>query len=228
MSGKMVPITAYTNSVEAGMIKSRLESAGIPAYLEGEESGSIFGIVNLQGVRVLIDEDDLARAEQILDQFETEQADDYREPRRKKRRKPRESSDAIRAPIQSPLQPPSPVRTEPPANTPPVERPEPTTEAEHEPQEENRPPDHEEEERTSRSIVWTPDDFARYAFRGAILGLFCPCVATLISLFMLIRLASVPGELSQRGRIMAWVALAINALACFALSQVIRGKISHE
>jgi hypothetical protein len=228
MSGKMVPITAYTNSVEAGMIKSRLESAGITAFLEGEESGNVFGIVNLQGVRVLIHEDDIERAERILDQWETEEADDFREPRRKKRRKPRESSDAIRAPTQSPLQAPSPIRTEPPPDAPAVEKAEPKAEVEREPHEEDQPADHEEEERVSRSLVWTPDDFARYAFRGAVLGLFCPVVATLISLYMLVRLATLQGELSQRGRLMAWVALALNAVMCVIASQVIRHRLWPE
>ncbi len=227
MSGKMVPITAYTNSVEAGMIKSRLESAGIPAYLEGEESGNIFGIVNLQGVRVLIDEDDLARAERILDQFETEQADDFREPRDKNRRKPRESSDAIRAPSQSPLQVPSPLRTEPPADTPPVEKPEPTAKVEHEPPEEDRPPEHEEDEPTSRSIVMTPDDFARYALRSAVLGFLC-FVATFYSLYMLVRMASLKGELTTRGRVMGWLALALNVLMCLLASQLIRHTLWRE
>jgi hypothetical protein len=54
MAGKMVPITAYTNALEAGIIRSRLASVGILAFLEGEESGINLGITNLQGVRVLI------------------------------------------------------------------------------------------------------------------------------------------------------------------------------
>jgi Putative prokaryotic signal transducing protein len=239
MSGKMVPITAYTNSVEAGMIKSRLESAGIPVFLEGEESGNILGIVNLQGIRVLIDEDDLAHAEQILNQFETEEADDYREPRRKKRRKPRESSDAIRSPNESPLQAPSPVRTEPPADAPPIEEPEAKAEVEHEHEklDEDRPHEHEEAERKSRSFVLTPDDFARYAFRSAVLGLvglgiqffvlfgIVCIIGTFYSLYMLIRMATLPGDLSRRGRIMGFAALTLNLFMCLFLSQYIRHRL---
>ncbi len=232
MSGKMVPITVYTNSLEAGMIKSRLESAGIQAFLEGEESGNILGIVNLQGVRVLIHEDDLAQAEEILDQFETEEADDYHPPQRKKRRKPRPSAEAIRAPKESPLATSSPVRTEHPARTPPVrEVQSPKAEAEHQPPEAGHPPpDHEPDEpNVSLQPSWTPGRLCPLRVpQGAILGMFLLCRPPYYSLYMLVRMATLPGELSKRGRMMGWGALAVNLLVCLIVSQVIRYRLGRE
>jgi hypothetical protein len=64
--------TVYTASgqLQAQVIKTKLESAGIPALLDYESAGVVFGITvdGLGEVRVMVPEDLAQEAEEILNQ----------------------------------------------------------------------------------------------------------------------------------------------------------------
>lgn len=68
MSGDFQTIGTFQNAVEANLAKNRLEAAGIPAYLEGEETAATaWPFVNpLGGVRLLVAAKDTYRAHACL------------------------------------------------------------------------------------------------------------------------------------------------------------------
>ena len=76
MSEKLVTIRGYLNSTEANLAKEMLESAGIQAFLQGENFGALnFGTLSQAGCKILVREEDVEAAEEIfndLDETTTE------------------------------------------------------------------------------------------------------------------------------------------------------------
>ena len=68
MSGDLKELVAVEGSMEAEIIKSKLESYGIPVLLQYEAAGRIFGITmdGLGKVRVLVPQDLLEEARKVL------------------------------------------------------------------------------------------------------------------------------------------------------------------
>jgi hypothetical protein len=62
------------NVVEAGMVKSMLESADIQAYLQDEFNGMVVPLITSPGgmgaIKILVSSDDYERAKQIVDEYE--------------------------------------------------------------------------------------------------------------------------------------------------------------
>jgi hypothetical protein len=61
----VVEVARFLNSFEAGMAQGRLEAENIPSFIFGMEMNPIFagGVFNIQ---LMVDEEDLAQAQQIL------------------------------------------------------------------------------------------------------------------------------------------------------------------
>lgn len=63
------------NIVEAGMVKSMLESAGIQAYLQDEYNGMIVPWITspagMGAVKVLVSSEDYENAKTVVDEYET-------------------------------------------------------------------------------------------------------------------------------------------------------------
>ena len=65
-SEEMVTIGRYTDMLEAEMAKGRLDSAGVPCFLAGENAGLLYGN-GLDGVQLQVSTADEADARAILD-----------------------------------------------------------------------------------------------------------------------------------------------------------------
>lgn len=68
MAGNLKELLTVAGSMEAEIIKAKLESYGIPVLLEYEVAGRLFGITmnGLGKVKVLVSEERLAEARQAL------------------------------------------------------------------------------------------------------------------------------------------------------------------
>jgi hypothetical protein len=69
MSGKQVVLGAYGNVMHAELVKDRLEVEGIPAFVADDAMGHLYpGALEpaLGGIRVLVREEDLERAQDVL------------------------------------------------------------------------------------------------------------------------------------------------------------------
>jgi hypothetical protein len=71
MNDRLVPVRTFDNRIDAEMAKDLLEAQGIPSYISGDDAGGIDPALQLtQGVRLIVQERDLARAGQTLDDEE--------------------------------------------------------------------------------------------------------------------------------------------------------------
>ncbi len=72
MDAKEKELIVIDGMMEAEIIKSRLESFGIPAILKFETAGRLMGISmnGLGKVRVVVPEEELERAQEILDSID--------------------------------------------------------------------------------------------------------------------------------------------------------------
>ena len=70
----LVEAARFMNSFEAGMAQGRLDAENIPSFIFGMEMNPIFagGVFNIQ---LMVDGDDLARANAILSEAAGPQAD---------------------------------------------------------------------------------------------------------------------------------------------------------
>lgn len=62
------PITAavFATRPEAELARARLEAAGIPATVHGDDAGGLYPNLSTSGVRVMVSEPDVADAKAIL------------------------------------------------------------------------------------------------------------------------------------------------------------------
>ncbi len=71
MSDKLITIATYDTVAEAGLVRSRLEAEGIPAFLGDEESmGLNFIGFAIGGVKLQVPERDAERARILLEPFD--------------------------------------------------------------------------------------------------------------------------------------------------------------
>jgi hypothetical protein len=75
MAGPMVRLATYINSIEAELARNQLEAAGIPAFLSGERSGSLFAGVGsaLAQIELYVSEDHVADAQAVLERLDQEE-----------------------------------------------------------------------------------------------------------------------------------------------------------
>lgn len=75
--GNIVKLTECYNSFEAQLIRTHLESEGIPAMVTGENMSDLYcGAVAAFNPRVLVNEEDLERAQKVLETVENTQEDE--------------------------------------------------------------------------------------------------------------------------------------------------------
>lgn len=69
MRGKVVVYQTYENSIQASLVKTKLDAYGIPCFLSEENFGHIFPFKNnsFGGVRLHIFETDQSRVTEILE-----------------------------------------------------------------------------------------------------------------------------------------------------------------
>ena len=154
MSDEMVTLATFSNPIEAELARSRLEGAGIPAFLLGNLGGGMFaGMSNLFGeIRLTVAAEHAEEAARVL---EAEDDDDYDEDEGstalKGERRRKASSTEVRAPVESPMQDRAPPPDPPPPDSPDLAP------------EEEMPPE-EDDERDEPSVTWKADDVATRAF----------------------------------------------------------------
>jgi hypothetical protein len=213
----MVQLAIFGNPVEAELTRARLEAEGIRAVIIGSGSGDVFaGMgIGLSNVQILVPEEDLRRATDLLDDDEDE---DEGGPAvtRKPRRKP--PSTQVRPPIESALQGSAPTPDSP------------APESSDLPPEEEMPPA-EDDEREDRSVTWTADDVATRAFRATIFGFLTFGVLHVYALWLVARLPWAEGELSHTGWRKAVAAAVISVvpaslLILFCLGVVVQAVVA--
>ncbi|MBY0525660.1 MAG: DUF2007 domain-containing protein [Gemmataceae bacterium] len=205
MSEEIVSIATFGNPIEAEMAKNELEAAGIPAYVQGGETASLFGGgAGLFGsVRLFVAENHRLRALVILDGMENEPEEaeepepttDIKAPEWK--RATADADPAIQA-KRSRRRPDERVQDQAPEET--------ESFADHDGDDSD---DDEEAE-----LAWRPDDYAVRAWRAAILGLFLlPPLLHFYSAWLLMQMWSRSEELSPSASWKASAALFVDALA---------------
>lgn len=63
---KTVTLTSFTNNVQAHMMQDILKDEGITSMLQGEMTNQVLSPLANLGIQVLVFEDDLERAKEIL------------------------------------------------------------------------------------------------------------------------------------------------------------------
>jgi Putative prokaryotic signal transducing protein len=187
MNDEMVTLATFANTIEAEMVKNLLADEGIPAFVIGETSGTLFsGMTNLFGeVRLLVAESNLERATAILEEDEDDEdlpeteplpepgtafkAGDWaREPSSRKGT----VDDSIRAVpgVKEAPEADAALRTEEVKRVKEVEK------------------DDDEEEDAELRVDWGPDDHAARAWKASIIGLLMfPPLLHLYSLSCLVQ-----------------------------------------
>lgn len=70
----LVELGRYYNSLEAGIVRGRLEASGIEAIMF-DFNMTLEGVGFLIPVRLMVDEDDFAQARRVLSEADTPEAD---------------------------------------------------------------------------------------------------------------------------------------------------------
>lgn len=70
----LVELGRYYNSLEAGIVRGRLEASGIEAIMF-DFNMTLEGVGFLIPVRLMVDEDDLPQARRVLSEADTPEAD---------------------------------------------------------------------------------------------------------------------------------------------------------
>jgi hypothetical protein len=76
--GRLAILLETTNPVEADVIKAKLESFGIPCLLKRESAGHLYGVMidGLAAVRILVPEECLELARQVIEPEELDPSDE--------------------------------------------------------------------------------------------------------------------------------------------------------
>jgi len=79
--GQIVKLKVCANSFEAQLLKTKLESEGINCMVTNENMGMLYGgLVDALNPRICVDEDDLERAQAVLEDVSDDQNVDGVEP----------------------------------------------------------------------------------------------------------------------------------------------------
>jgi cell division protein FtsN len=66
MSGRLVPVATFGTRSEAEIVQGLLASAGIDASISADDAGGAYLFVLSGGAQLLVDEDDVEAATQVL------------------------------------------------------------------------------------------------------------------------------------------------------------------
>ena len=66
MSGRLVPVATFGTRSEAEIVQGLLASAGIDATISADDAGGAVPFVLSGGAQLLVDEDDVKAANQVL------------------------------------------------------------------------------------------------------------------------------------------------------------------
>ena len=66
MSGRLVPVATFGTRSEAEIVQGLLASAGIDASISADDAGAAYPFVLSGGAQLLVDEDDVKTATQVL------------------------------------------------------------------------------------------------------------------------------------------------------------------
>jgi Putative prokaryotic signal transducing protein len=66
LSGRLVPVASYPTRDEAEIVQGLLASAGIEASVSADDAGGAFPFVLSGGAQLLVAEDDVEAASQVL------------------------------------------------------------------------------------------------------------------------------------------------------------------
>jgi hypothetical protein len=66
MSGRLVPVATFGTRSEAEIVQGLLASAGIDASISADDAGGAYPFVLSGGAQLLVDEDDVEAATQVL------------------------------------------------------------------------------------------------------------------------------------------------------------------
>ena len=198
MSEKLVTLAKFFDPMAAQLAKIKLEGAGIPAQLLGDTSSGVFaGLGGAFGtVEVRVSEQDLARAQKLLDEIEDQLEGDETDASTAIA-----DRDAIRkkspgGDVAATFDDPAAAEAEETGITAKQGR--------------RRKPPRDERE-PARELSWTPDDLADRAWRAAVLGLFFFPIM-FYAVWLLCRLGLMDGNLSPTGTRKLYGVLAILGL----------------
>ncbi|NLE23574.1 MAG: DUF2007 domain-containing protein [Actinobacteria bacterium] len=68
---ELVTVTSVSDTGLANVVVGVLEQAGVSAVISGTGAPDVYPTPSVHPYRILVSEDDLARARDVLDQFET-------------------------------------------------------------------------------------------------------------------------------------------------------------
>lgn len=199
MPENFVTVATYLSSVEASLARNRLEEAGIPAFLSGEEMVDMAWVLGnaVGGIKLQVPETDLEQARAAL--AEESAADD--EPG---------EDELLQSDSSDPSITTKPVRQVPSAAGEAVERVE---------------GDDEEQDFVNYSAG---EELATRAFRAAVFGCFTlPGIFHLYSVYVLFQLGGWDGELSPAGSRRAVTALLIDLVVLLLAGVVLVGNIPY-
>jgi putative signal transducing protein len=66
LSGRLVPVATYATRGEAEIVQGLLASAGIDASISADDAGGAYPFVLSGGAQLLVDEDDVEAASEVL------------------------------------------------------------------------------------------------------------------------------------------------------------------
>jgi hypothetical protein len=184
----LVKLASFATVEEAHLAKNALEAEGIRVFVEDEASVGLFWHLGgaMGGIKLLVMDDDVPRAQRVLDHFDEE----YEERSTHITDKP---GPAAGEEAETHVTAVKPVDAE--------ESPE--------------PPDAAEDGDEDEELRFTPGEvMATRAFRAAVFGLFFPLI-TLYSLWLLFSCFRWNGEVNDRGRRQLFWAVMINGLVMF-------------
>src|SRR5258707_405959 len=78
MPGELCTLATFSDVVEASLVVNRLKDEGIPARLSSDMSGGLFGLgYALGGMDIIVNEDDLERAQVIVEKLMAEREEPW-------------------------------------------------------------------------------------------------------------------------------------------------------
>jgi hypothetical protein len=66
LTGRLVPVAGYATRSEAEIVQGLLASAGIDSSLSADDAGGAYPFVLAGGAQLLVDEDDVEAASEVL------------------------------------------------------------------------------------------------------------------------------------------------------------------
>lgn len=66
MTGRLVPVATYATRSEAEIVQGLLASAGIDSSLSADDAGGAYPFVLSGGAQLLVDEDDVEAASELI------------------------------------------------------------------------------------------------------------------------------------------------------------------